>query len=587
MSTPALATPTQFMPARAPRLAVLWALALIGCLAGVLTFRLAFTTEGLSDPGVRAALSIWVFLPFILAGLIAWSRRPDSRLGPLMIVAGFATFLVMLGWSDADLLFTTGVALDLVPPVLFLHVFLAYPSGHLRSRVERWLVATGYAVALVPTVVRMALGGNGPDNLLEITVKPELSGDILQAQLAVNGALALVGMGVLVARRRREGRPLRRSFSLLIDSFALGLVMIAALSWTGAFGGPDLDSVRRLTFFVVGAAPIAFLVGLLHARLARSSVGELLVELRADPSPTALRDALARALRDPSLKLVYWLPDFRTYADLDGRPVSLDEEPGRATTLIETNGARIAALQHDAALTDERELLDAVTAAAAIAVENARLHADLRARLEELKASRARVVEAGQAERQRLERNLHDGAQQRLVALSLELSLLEDHLADDPDTAGRLSGARAEIAASLDELREVARGLHPAVVSAHGLDVALEQLAARAAVPVRLTVRVGSRLPESLEVAAFYLVSESLTNVGKYADASAARVDVTREPGVLVVEVVDDGVGGADESRGSGLRGLADRVEALGGTLRVWSPTGRGTRVRAEIPCVP
>jgi len=231
------------------------------------------------------------------------------------------------------------------------------------------------------------------------------------------------------------------------------------------------------------------------------------------------------------------------------------------------------------------ELLDAVTAAAGIAIENGRLQAELKARLEELRGSRARVIEAEQKERQRLERNLHDGAQQRLIALSLELSLLEEQLEDDPALSARLGFARREIAASLGELREVAHGIHPAVVSGHGLDVALEQLVARAPVPIRLTLRVGERLPEQLEVAAYYLVSESLANLGKYAEASSATVEVIRSDGQLLVEVADDGIGGADTERGSGLRGLADRVEALGGRLRVWSPVGGGTRVRAEIPC--
>jgi signal transduction histidine kinase len=195
------------------------------------------------------------------------------------------------------------------------------------------------------------------------------------------------------------------------------------------------------------------------------------------------------------------------------------------------------------------------------------------------------VIEAGQKERQRLERNLHDGAQQRLVALSLDLRLLEARLSGDPDARAGLDQARQEIALSLEELRAVARGIHPAVVTGHGLAVAVESLAARAPVPVRLTVAVDGRLPERLEVAAYYVICESLANIGKHAHATSATVDIARKKGDLVVEIVDDGIGGADSERGTGLRGLADRVEGLGGRLRVWTPRGGGTRVRAEMPC--
>jgi signal transduction histidine kinase len=432
----------------------------------------------------------------------------------------------------------------------------------------------------------MLLGGFGPYGMFNLTTEPGVADVVLRVQLVSSATLAVAGIGVLIARRRGTGRPLRRSLALLVDSFALALVMIAVLAMRHALGISGFETIQRVTFFVVGLAPLAFLVGLLHARLARSTVGDLLVELRADPAPTDLRDALARALRDPSLALAYWLPEFGSYADLDGRPVELPEEHDtRTTTLIDDrNGARVAALMHDSALSDEPELLGAVTAAAGIALENARLHVELRARLEELRGSRARVIEAGQKERQRLERNLHDGAQQRLIALSLELSLLEDRL-DDPNASSGLGQARREIATSLEELREIAHGIHPAVVSGHGLAVALEQLAARAPVPVHLTVELGRRLPEALEVAAYYLVSESLANVGKYAKAASATVEVSRRNGQVLVEVTDDGIGGADTELGSGLRGLADRVEALGGRLRIWSPSGGGTRVRGEIPC--
>jgi signal transduction histidine kinase len=364
--------------------------------------------------------------------------------------------------------------------------------------------------------------------------------------------------------------------------------MVALLFLSGSFEAlaPAFLAIQRTTLTVIGLAPVAFLLGLLDARLARSAVGDLVIELRSEPAPADLRDALARTLGDPDLTLAYWLPDFASYADLDGRPVTLaGQADGRATTLIDRDGEHVAALLHNPGLKDEPELLDAVTAATGIALENARLHAELKARLDELRGSRARVIEVSQKERQRLERNLHDGAQQRLIALSLELSLLEDRLHADPHATTRLDRARREIATSLDELRDVAHGIHPAVVSGHGLEIALEQLAARAPVPVRLNVEVAGRLPEHLEVAAFYLVSESLANIGKHANARSATVDVVRTNGEVVVEVVDDGIGGADTERGSGLRGLADRVEALEGRLRVWSPSGGGTRLRAEIPC--
>jgi len=420
--------------------------------------------------------------------------------------------------------------------------------------------------------------------------QPEAQSRLSKVQLVALSALCVAGVGVLALRRWRAGQARRRWSALLVDSFALGLLMLAFLFLSAVFGLAsgqiEFESIRRVTFFALGLAPLAFLVGMLDARLARSGVGDLIVGLRADPEPTDLRDSLARALRDPSLTLAYWLPTFATYADVEGRPIDLPSADGRrAMTVIERAGAPVAALLHDKSLEDEPELLSSVTAAAGIALENTRLQVELRAQLEELRGSRARIVEAGQKERQRLERNLHDGAQQRLVALSLELSLLEGELGDSSDAKPRLDRARQEIAASLTELREIARGIHPAVVSGHGLEVALEQLTTLAPVSVRLSVAIDGRLPEALEVAAYYLVCESLANIGKYAQASSATVEVKQAGGQLFVEVADDGIGGADTEHGSGLRGLADRVEALDGQLRIWSPNGGGTRVRAEIPC--
>ena len=229
-------------------------------------------------------------------------------------------------------------------------------------------------------------------------------------------------------------------------------------------------------------------------------------------------------------------------------------------------------------------LVQEVLAAARIAIENERLEAEVRAQLEDLRASRARIVETADAERRRLERDLHDGAQQRLVALSLQLVALERQLADHPGAVKELEEARRELDLSLRELRELARGIHPAIVTDRGLSVALDALVSRATVPVELEVELDARPPEAVEVAVYYVVSESLTNIAKHARASSAHVAVAREEGRLVVEVRDDGIGGAASESGSGLRGLTDRVEALGGRLRVWSPNGGGTRLRAEIP---
>jgi signal transduction histidine kinase len=568
---------------RTPSPWLLGAIALLGCAAPARSVGIALTSDDV-DP-LQVALLDWITVPFILAGLVAWVRRPESRLGLLMIAGGCATGLSALQETHVDALYTVGAVFDILPAAFFLHVFLAFPDGRLGSRLERVLVGFAYTAAIGLQLVKMSLGAFRPDSLLEIWTRPAAVADVQHVQLLSLSAVCLTGVALLAARRRQAGRPRRRSLALLVDVFALGLVMIALLFVVGTFDGPAFREIQRATLVVIGISPIVFLLGLLDARLGRSAVGDLIVGLRSDPAPADLRDALARALRDPSLMLLYWLPDFQTYVNLDGEPVALPHEDARTATLIERNGRRVAALLHDRALDDEPELLDAVGAAAGIALENGRLHAELRARLEELRGSRARVLEAGQKERQRLERNLHDGAQQRLVALSLELGLLEEQLAGDPATRTRVDQARREIAMSLAELRDVASGIHPAVLTGHGLSVALESMVARAPLPVRLTIEIEGRLPEQVEVAAYYVVSESLTNIGKHAQATTATAAIVQKSSQVVVEVVDDGVGGADTEQGSGLRGLADRVEALGGRLRVWTPVGGGTRVQAEIPC--
>ena len=573
---------------RPPRTAVLWAVGLAGWAAAGAAVALALTSDHVSEPGVQALLTDWAVIGYVLAGTIAWWRRPDSRFGPLMIGVGFTFFLTSLTWSNAAVPYTIGIAFDLLPAALYLHVFLAFPSGRLERRFERALVAAAYFTACGVQLVGIALGGFGPDNAFAVVSEPDAAYTLLRVQLVVLSGLALTG--IVAVWRRRDRRPLRRPVALLVDAFALGLVMVAFLYLSAAFGGLSgqiaFETIRRATFFVFGLAPLAFLYGLLHARLARSAVAELLVELRRRPAAHDVRDALARALRDPSLTLAYWLPQFETWADVDGRAVDLaDLEAGRASTVLESDGEYVAALIHDPSLESDPELLDAVAAAAVFALENARLNVELRARLEELQGSRARIVEAGDAERRRLERNLHDGAQQRLVAVALQLRMLQNRIRRDPAEAEQLATeASNELAQSLDELRELARGLHPAVLD-QGLNAALHALATRSPVPTTVTYQAPDGLPQPIELAAYFVASEALTNVAKYASATGATVRVSGDGRTVAIQIADDGVGGADDGLGSGLRGLADRVEALHGTLRVVSAAGAGTTVTAEMPC--
>jgi signal transduction histidine kinase len=335
----------------------------------------------------------------------------------------------------------------------------------------------------------------------------------------------------------------------------------------------------------LGVVPIAYLVGLFRARMGRLGVSDLIVELGRGVEPGRLRDAIAHALRDPSLQLGFWIRDPDEYVDVDGHPVSVIPGPDRAVTILERHGLKVAALVHDPALNENPALLDAVSSAAGLALENERLLAELRAKLDEVRDSRARLVEAGVTERRRLERNLHDGAQQRLVTLALHLRMAQETLLDDPQATGTiLAGAGDELKEALDELRELARGLHPAVLTDRGLVPALQSLANRSPFPVAIAGVPAVRLPEPVEAALYYVVAESLTNAAKHSGATEGHVELSTTTEKVVVDIRDNGSGGASMARGSGLRGLADRVEALGGDFDVLSPMDGGTVIQAALP---
>jgi signal transduction histidine kinase len=322
-------------------------------------------------------------------------------------------------------------------------------------------------------------------------------------------------------------------------------------------------------------------------RMARAAVADLVMELGDAAPPERLVAALASALGDPSLTLLTWSPAFRAYLDSGGTPIEPEGDPaGRATTYLEHAGRRIGVILHDRSRSEDPGLVAAVAAAVRLAVDNERLTAEVRSQLDEVRASRARIVQASDAERRRVERNLHDGAQQRLVALSLALrraqAQLPEHAA--PQARAILANASEQLAAAMTELRELAKGIHPAILTEAGLGAALRALANESPVAAAVRIQVPEELSEDVSAAAYFVAAEALTNVAKYASAGNVELIVEADGDVLRVEIIDDGVGGADAEAGSGLRGLADRVAALGGRLDVRSPVGSGTHVVARLP---
>jgi signal transduction histidine kinase len=316
---------------------------------------------------------------------------------------------------------------------------------------------------------------------------------------------------------------------------------------------------------------------------ARALAVALLAPRTAPGGP--VREMLAESLGDRNLSIAYWLPDREAFVDEAGRPVELPEPgSGRAWTAVEHDGRRVAAIVHDAALETGPELVDAAAAAAALALDNERLKADLRARVEELRVSRVRIVEAADAARRRLERDLHDGAQQQLVSLALDLRMLRARVRDD-EAQALVDQLADKLGVALADLRELARGIHPAILTDRGLAPAIDALADRMPLPVERDLVLDERLSAAIEAAAYFVVAEGLTNVAKYARAERVRVELARDDDDVVVAVADDGVGGARVGAGSGLRGLEDRLAVLDGRLDVDSPPGGGTRLSARIPC--
>ena len=549
-------------------------------------------------PGPNAYLIFYLGTPaiavaFLAAGIAAWLRWPSSRLGLLFSLVGYFTVLPALDYLDDSAGFTIGNAAVPLAGAALAHLGLAWPTGRLRSRFERGVVVAEYASAAGLSLLGMlfwdpAFSGcdaTCPANLLLVRGSRP-AWDAVNALSAAVGAALTVIVVVLIIRHWRSARGWSRQAMAPLVWIA---VMIGAESLiTNVTGLYRLPPLANLVFngwapLVALLGPVLFVISTVRARTARGALGTAIVDLEPGAPPGRLRDTLARALGDSTLQLAF--RDRDGFTDTSGLAVDPERpDPGRA--VVPLTGARAAVLVYDAGLDLEPQLVRLTSAAASMALEHSRLQAEVQAQLELVRASRARIVEAGDAERRRLERDLHDGAQQRLVTLTLALGMARSRVAGaDPELEALIEAAGKEAKEALTELRELARGIHPAVLTETGLAGAIQALVERSPAVVTITEVPRERFPAVIEATAYFVVSEALANVAKHARAGTAQVSIRRLPGRLAVQVSDDGAGGARPERGSGLAGLADRVASAGGVLRVDSPPGAGTRLEADIPC--
>jgi signal transduction histidine kinase len=572
----------------------LWVVAVAGVIAGAGAVWLAAhqPTGRPTEPG--PVLELLVGVSLIGCGLASWRARPENRIGVVMVLTGFAWFAAQVIEAPEPWLYTLGLAVQSLWVIGLLYLLLSFPSGRLTGRIDRYLVWAGVGVALGLQLMALLYGNRSGvgcpscvHNLFQIVHDNHKAKRWLGLRDLFGIALVLALIAVLTRRWWRASAPQRRA---VLPVLVAGLATLAALIWNvveDLFGSPLGAVPANVWFYTMATVPVAVMFVFLQRRLDRGVVAGLVVKLGAPTVAAGLRDALAQALGDPSLELAFWFPAERSYVDADGTPVKLPElDEHRSSTFVERDGQPIAMLLHDPALEHNAELVRSVCAAASLALENERLQAELRARLVDLQASRSRLVQATDAERRRIERDLHDGTQQRLVSIAMSLGLLESRLPDDATGAVPLvRETREALALALAELRELTHGINPPLLAERGLSAALEELSLRAALPVRLQLSLSRRLPSQVESAAYFLVSEALTNAAKHSHGSEVQVLASDDGHRVTVEVVDDGIGGAGTAGGSGLRGLADRVEAHGGEFTVSSPPGRGTTLRAVIPC--
>ncbi|MGH8926474.1 MAG: histidine kinase [Acidimicrobiia bacterium] len=575
----------------------------LGLLLGVLELvrGVGFAPEWSPAPLVIVVHAVVGWL-FVGSSVVALARRPRNRVGFLLAATGVLWYVPPgPGLVESPVAFSLGLVGDGLFWLPLVYLFLSFPLGRLSSRVDRVVVVSllvylpvGNVISILFLDPRTAGCLTCPPNVFMVRNDPSLATSLMTIDSLVGVVFGVLVLVRFFLRWRRAAALLRRALQPVL--WAIGPAFLAAMYFIASSLVVPPRGFQEAVLPFVGLAlaglPVAFLVGLLRSRLGRSLVGELVVELQKPMPHGRLREALSRALGDPTLELAFWLPQPGRYVDDQGTHFRLPSEENEirgVTELIDSDGEPLAVLIHDASLLKDVKRVEAVAGAARLTLENERLHAELWAQLDAVRASRARLVDAADHARRRLERDLHDGAQQRLLAASTAIerarmlngdtyrSRLEDLLEE-------VSG---ELKETLTELRELARGIHPALLTDEGLGPAIESLARRAQLPTRILSIPRERFPTAVEAAAYFVVAESLTNAAKHAGASEVVVRFQTGDGSLRIQISDDGVGGADIDRGSGLRGLEDRVVSLGGVFDMDSPDGDGTTITATIPLEP
>lgn len=529
---------------------------------------------------------------YLLAGLLAWYHRPSNRMGALILLAGGAVFLGGAGNTEIPLFVIIGTVGASLSLAVLVHLLLAFPSGELHGRLPRLTVGAAYVTAAVLQMPSYLLSADGPAPALVITDAPDLAEAGTAVQAAVGGAVLVLTAALLAVRLRQATAPERR---VLVPLYGYGIVAMAVLLFSTRVmralldWGPEAVGVLQLATFL--GVPVAFALAVLRGGVART--GEL-EELGAwlgaagDEKP-AIASALARTLGDPSIEVWFWVPARSTFVDVDGVDIGgARSGERRGLEIVELDGCLIGAISYDEALMPDPELARTASRVVAIALDRERLTAELRSSRHALQLSRERLVEAADLERRRIAQDMHDGLQVKLVLLALEAQQMAGAAGpgSGDQVAVRATALRRGIDDAAAELRGLVHSVMPAALIQRGLSAAAEDLVDRMPIPTTLHLGVvDGECSPVVESVAYFIVAEALANAVKYSQAQRIRVSLVRREASLHIEVRDDGRGGARAPGGSGLLGMAERIDVLGGTLVVDSEHGQGTHIVVEVPC--